>query len=56
MLMAALARRGYAVLTPFGDNERYDFAIELADRFFRVQAKTGVIIDGGAVPFPTCWT
>jgi hypothetical protein len=56
MLMAALARRGYAVLVPFGDNERYDFVIEVHGRFSRVQAKTGTVLKGGAVAFPTCST
>jgi hypothetical protein len=32
IVLAALARRGYRVLTPFGTNQRYD----LGDRFLRV--------------------
>lgn len=29
------------VLMPFGDNQRYDFVIDAADGFHRVQCKTG---------------
>jgi hypothetical protein len=37
IVLAALVRRGYRVLTPFGTNQRYD----LGDRFLRAQCKTG---------------
>ncbi len=41
IVLAALVRRGYRVLTPFGTNHRYDLAIDLGDRFVRAQCKTG---------------
>ncbi|WP_396611417.1 group I intron-associated PD-(D/E)XK endonuclease [Haloferax sp. S1W] len=39
-------RNGITVLEPFGDNERYDFVVELGGRFFRVQVKTGRLTNG----------
>ena len=41
IVLAALVKRGYKVLTPFGTNQRYDLAIDLGDRFLRAQCKTG---------------
>jgi PD-(D/E)XK nuclease superfamily protein len=41
IVLAALVRRGYRVLTPFGTNQRYDLAIDVGDRFLRAQCKTG---------------
>jgi hypothetical protein len=41
IVLAALVRRGYRVLTPFGTNQRYDLAIDVGDHFLRVQCKTG---------------
>jgi PD-(D/E)XK endonuclease len=41
IILAALVRRGYRVLTPFGTNQRYDLAIDLGDGFLRAQCKTG---------------
>ncbi|MBA2286153.1 MAG: hypothetical protein H0W02_11760 [Ktedonobacteraceae bacterium] len=39
---ARLLEVGYNVLTPYGDNTRYDMVIEDADgKFYRVQCKTG---------------
>jgi len=35
IILAALVRRGYRVLTPFGPNQRYDLAIDLGDGFLR---------------------
>lgn len=41
-IMAKLIEVGYDVLMPFGDNLRYDLAIEDADgKFYRIQCKTG---------------
>ena len=54
MLMAALTKRGYTVLVPFGDNARYDFVFEREGRFHRVQCKTGLVRDDGALVFPVC--
>jgi hypothetical protein len=41
IVLAALVRRGYRVLTPFGTNQRYDLVIDVGERFLRVQCKTG---------------
>jgi hypothetical protein len=46
IVLAALVRRGYRVLTPFGTNQRYDLAIDLGDRFLRAQCKTGRLRQG----------
>ncbi|KKL71296.1 hypothetical protein LCGC14_2096380 [marine sediment metagenome] len=51
-IMASLLKAGYAVLTPYGDNLRYDLVIEKGGEFFRVQCKTGRL-DKGAIVFPT---
>lgn len=39
-------RRGYRVLLPFGFNHRYDLALDIEDRFLRVQCKTGRLRGG----------
>jgi hypothetical protein len=41
IVLAELVKRGYRVLTPFGTNHRYDFVLDLGDRFVRIQCKTG---------------
>ncbi len=42
IILAKLLEVGYGVLTPFGDNRRYDLVIEDDDRqFWRIQCKTG---------------
>jgi hypothetical protein len=46
IVLAALVRRGYRVLTPFGTNQRYDLAIDMGDRFLRAQCKTGRLRQG----------
>lgn len=44
-----LLEHGYHVLTPYGDNTRYDLVIEDADgTFWRVQCKTGWLESNGA--------
>jgi hypothetical protein len=53
IIMAALLRHGFVVLTPFGDNQRYDLVIDLDGVFLRVQCKTGRL-SRGAVVFNTC--
>ena len=37
---------GWVVLTPLGDNERYDLVIDRGNGFERVQCKTGSFRDG----------
>ena len=51
--IAKLIAKGWSVLTPFGDNKRYDIAIESYGFFYRVQVKSG-IIRNGCVRFKTC--
>jgi hypothetical protein len=45
-ILSHLIRRGYAVLLPFGVNQRYDLILDLGDRFLRAQCKTGRLRDG----------
>jgi hypothetical protein len=45
-ILTALFEKGYAVLLPFGDNQRYDLVVEIEGRFLRVQVKTGKYING----------
>jgi PD-(D/E)XK endonuclease len=45
-ILSELVRRGYAVLVPFGVNQRYDIVIDLEGRFLRAQCKTGRLVDG----------
>ena len=40
-ILSELVRRGYAVLLPFGVNQRYDLVLDLEGRFVRAQCKTG---------------
>lgn len=46
MLLAAFVRKGTPVLTPFGDNQRYDLVIETSAGFKRIQCKTGRLKNG----------
>jgi PD-(D/E)XK endonuclease len=49
IIIAKFLEVGYGVLTPFGDNRRYDLVIEDADgNFYRIQCKTGWIESDGA--------
>src|SRR5260370_39923710 len=49
VIIFKLLEAGYHVLTPYGDNTRYDLVIEDADgQFWRVQGKTGWVEAGGA--------
>jgi PD-(D/E)XK endonuclease len=54
-IIARLLEVGYNVLTPYGDNTRYDLVIEDADELlWRVQCKTGwVENDGAYIEFAT---
>jgi hypothetical protein len=51
-ILGALVKRGYAVLLPFGVNQRYDMVLDLEGRFVRAQCKTGRLRRGG-VEFST---
>lgn len=49
IIIHRLLEAGYNILTPYGDNTRYDLVIEDADgKFWRVQCKTGWIESEGA--------
>ena len=49
VIIAKLLEVGYGVLTPFGDNRRYDLVLEDADgQFWRIQCKTGWVEKEGA--------
>jgi hypothetical protein len=45
-IMAAFIARGFAVLIPWGTNQRYDMVLDVGDRFLRVQCKTGRLRNG----------
>ncbi|WP_161596535.1 group I intron-associated PD-(D/E)XK endonuclease [Salinigranum halophilum] len=40
VILAELVHRGLTVLTPFGENHRYDFVIETSQGFNRLQCKS----------------
>lgn len=46
IVLSELVRRGYTVLDPFGDNERYDYGLDIEGELVRVQVKTGRMVDG----------
>jgi len=54
-VMTALHAAGFGVLLPFGENSRYDLAIDDGSRLARVQCKTGRLRNG-AVWFNACST
>ena len=41
IVLAELVSAGMTVLTPFGENNRYDFVVEMQGKFHRLQCKTG---------------
>jgi hypothetical protein len=51
--MLALRAVGFDVLIPFGENTRYDLAIDNGESLARVQCKTGRLYNG-AVVWNTC--
>lgn len=46
--MLAFMKKGYNVLTPYGDCERYDFVVDINGKFYRIQCKTSNSDDNGA--------
>jgi hypothetical protein len=52
-VMLGLQGAGYAILIPFGENLRYDLAVDDGGAFSRVQCKTGRLRDG-VIRFKTC--
>jgi hypothetical protein len=51
-ILSVLIRRGYAVLLPFGVNQRYDMVIDLDGDLIKAQCKTGRFRNG-SVSFST---
>ncbi|MBV8639106.1 MAG: hypothetical protein JO322_13595 [Candidatus Eremiobacteraeota bacterium] len=45
-VIAALVEAEFQLLLPFGENHRYDIAIDLEGRFYRVQVKSGRVRRG----------
>ena len=45
--MLSFMKYGYSVLTPYGDCDRYDYAIDVDGKFYRIQSKTAVSEDNG---------
>lgn len=54
-ILAALVSAGHKVLIPWGDNLRYDLALDQNGSLVRVQCKTGNYING-AIVFATAST
>lgn len=53
MVLAHLVKSGAVVLMPFGNNQRYDFVVDLGTGAFeRIQVKTGRLVNG-SVRFKT---
>lgn len=52
VLLAILVQSGYNVLCPFGDNLRYDLALDINGKLIRIQCKTGRLVKG-AIQFAT---
>lgn len=45
-VLARLLKKGYAILLPFGDSQRYDLVLDKNGKFFRVQCKSGRVRNG----------
>ena len=45
-VLASLLKKGYAILLPFGDSQRYDLVLDNDHRFVRIQCKSGRIRNG----------
>lgn len=56
VIMTELTRRGKTVLVPWGDNQRYDLAVDEGEgRVTRIQCKTGRLKQSkGVIVFATC--
>lgn len=52
-VLADLVKRGLKVLTPYGENHRYDFVVDFNGKFVKIQCKTGRWSRGG-ISFSTC--
>lgn len=45
-VLARLLKKGYVILLPFGDSQRYDLVLDQDNQFFRVQCKNGRVRNG----------
>ena len=54
-VMLEFLKQGYQVLTPYGDCERYDFVVEIQNKFYKIQVKTAHI-EEGKISFNTAST
>jgi PD-(D/E)XK endonuclease len=45
-IISELVRRGYALLVPFGVNQRYDLVLDCDGRLLKAQCKTGRLRNG----------
>ena len=50
-VMLAFLKLGYNVLTPYGDCERYDFVVDIQNKFYRIQVKTSQEKEEGKIEF-----
>lgn len=46
LVLSRLLRKGYAILIPFGDSQRYDLVLDKDNQFFRIQCKNGRVRNG----------
>lgn len=53
-IILAFVSRGYQVLTPVGNNARYDMVVDIDGRFIRIQVKTTEHVKDGLMVFETC--
>lgn len=53
--MLEFLKQGYQILTPYGDCERYDFVVEIQNKFYKIQVKTAHI-EEGKISFNTAST
>lgn len=53
--MLAFLKLGYNVLAPYGDCERYDFVVDIKNKFYKIQVKSANEnhIDEGYIEFKT---
>jgi hypothetical protein len=53
--MLGLLKLGYNVLSPYGDCERYDFVVDIENKFYRIQVKKAndSHIEDGYISFET---
>jgi len=51
-ILSAILDKGIPVLMPWGDNQRYDFVIEVEGKFLKIQCKTASK-RGNVLRFPT---